>query len=477
MASVGMNIDISPLVDAVVAGDIARITSAGRDLIARGAGASELIGRIGTIAAHGDSDGHTVISMGAASMLCRWFVSLQYALGEDPANHERELPLLVQSVAAAMPAVQAGIQVKPRDEANYPKPLYPSDLQEGDTVNAEMHKAIYNGDATTVERLLFGLYGTGADYRTINIRLYDGMSTTFENGGHPLMCAVRGLQLLDAVEWGKSTPDIIHWLAPHVPIHGNEPAWVQTVRDFLADPSHKLDSYRTRLAAPKNENALPLRNLLQSDATPEQVCAGVYDALMNKGASSEGIGSVIALTATDLMQRVGDEDREAFINAAHGLLFAAAVRIAFKQVQDVEALPMLFTSAAYVHALHQQLARPQVNVPATPRPYFSAGLIAPALLDSLSEQLEAQDLQAAFSTARRYTQLEHDVRAMFAIIALAAAKADAVADQGHTLQIVQAAGEEFMAWPKDLASTNIDGFLHVALRAASFAKRNALATS
>ena len=42
------------------------------------------------------------------------------------------------------------------------------------------------------------------------------------------------------------------------------------------------------------------------------------------------------------------------------------------------------------------------------------------------------------------------------------------------MQIVQAAGEEYMRWPSTLTGTNIEGFLHVALRAAAFAKRNIL---
>jgi hypothetical protein len=68
----------------------------------------------------------------------------------------------------------------------------------------------------------------------------------------------------------------------------------------------------------------------------------------------------------------------------------------------------------------------------------------------------------------------NDPRALFAIIGLVAAHTDAAADQGHTLQIVQAAGEEFMAWPAALADTQIDAFLHVAMRAAASGKRNNL---
>jgi hypothetical protein len=101
-------------------------------------------------------------------------------------------------------------------------------------------------------------------------------------------------------------------------------------------------------------------------------------------------------------------------------------------------------------------------------------LIAPALLDTLSEQLRAQDLIGAISTARRYIQLGHDAQSLFAVIGLDSTRADAAADQGHTMQIVQAAGEEYMGWPTALADTSTEGFVLVALRAAAFAQRNSL---
>jgi len=471
-----MNIDISNLVDATVAGDSDQIIAVARELTQRGADAPELIGRVGVIAARGDSDGHTILTLDAASMMSRWLIALRYTLGEDTLNLTRGLPFLVQALVAAAPVVRAGKEAE--THISYPTPLYPSGLQDGQTVNSAMHDAIFGNDATTVERLLFGLYGTGADYRTLEIRVYDGISTTFQNAGHPLMFAVRGMQLLDAVEWGDQAPDIIHWLAPHLPLHTSEPAWVDTVRSFLSDSIHSLDSYRTRIAAPKDEHALPLRKLILSEADTPQICQGVYNALIKEGASSHGIGSAIALTATDLMQRVEDGDREAFVHAAHGLLFTAAVRLVFAQTQEVEALPLLFTAASYLNALHKELAEQKAPAPAQPTgtrsPILGGGLIAPALLDTLSEQLEAQELAAAFSTARRYIQLGHDVRSLFATIGLAAAKADATADQGHTMQIVQAAGEEYMGWPVTLTGINIEGFLHVALRAVAFAKRNIL---
>src|SRR5215831_6803224 len=196
--SVGMNIDISTLIGATAAGNTDRITAVARELTERGASASELIGRVGMLAARGDNDGHTILTLDAASMMCRWLLALQYTLAENTLDNTRGLPFLVQAVAAATPAVRAG------KEANveYPAPLFPSGLAEGQTVNSALHDAIFDNDRTMVERLILGLYGTGADYRTMQIRVYDSISTTFQLAGHPILFAVRGMQLLDSVEWG-----------------------------------------------------------------------------------------------------------------------------------------------------------------------------------------------------------------------------------------------------------------------------------
>jgi len=475
MPMIGMRADISALVDAIVAGNSNQIIAIARNLLLQGAPAAVIAGRVGMIAAHGDEDGHIILTLNAAGSVSRWLDALPLSPEETGRGRERELPLLVQALVAAAPAIRAGHAV----HDTYPEPLFPSGLPQGKTVDDMMHEAIYSDDTILVERLLFGLYGTGADYRTMQVRTYDGISTTFQYGGHPLIFAVRGMQLLDAVEWGNQAPHILHWLAPHLPLHTEEPAWINTVRSFLADPGHSLASLRTRLSAPKDENALPLRGLIRSNAATAQVCQGVYDALIKGGASALGVGSVIALAAADTIQIVGDNDRDVFIRAAHGLLFAAAVRLVFKQVQDLPALPLLFTAAAFINALQKDLSEQDTASQSTAaRPViFGGGLISSALLDTLQEQLTVQDFTGALTTVHRYLQLGHDKRALCAVIGLAAAQADAAADQGHTLQVVHSAGEEFMAWPSALADTNIDGFLRVALRAVTFAKRNSLVTN
>lgn len=481
MPMIGMGADISALVDATIAGDSNQITSTARALLQQGASAAVLLGRVGMIAAHGDADGHAILTLNAASSLSHWLTALPE---EGVQRQERALSLLVQVLVAIAPAVRAGQSA----HDTYPEPLFPSELPHGKTVDEMMHAAIYENDATLVERLLFGLYGTGADYRTMQVRIYDGISTTFQHAGHPLILAVRGTQLLDAVEWGDRVPHILHWIAPHLPLQSAEPAWVNTVRTFLAD--HSLASVRTRLATPKDEAALPLRRLISSTAETTQVCQGVYDALITGGASARSVGSVIALAAADSMQMVGDGDRDAFIRAAHGLLFSAAVRLVFTQMQDPPTLPLLFTSAAFINTLHKELGEQSSTTQGTKetdregrdksRPYESrpsGGLISSTLLATLSEQLYAQDLSGALASAHRYLQLGHDRHALFATLALAAAQTDAAADQGHTLQIVHAAGEEFLAWPAALASTNTEEFLQIALRATAFAKRNILITN
>ncbi len=476
MAAVEMGVDLSTLVDTLVTGNHEQIIAAAREHLQHGKSAEVLIGRIGMIAAHGDTDGHIITTLDAAAMLCRLLHTIPAPLDANAQVQARALPLFSQALLTAAPAIQASRRAYAQPQ--YPSPLFPSGLTKGQTVNDAMRDAIATNDVSKAERLLLGLYGTGADYRSMQVRAYDGISTTFQNAGHPLIFAVRGFQLLDTVEWGDRAPNIIHWLAPHLPLHpdSSEPEWINTVRNFTANPDHSVTSIRKRLAPPKDENALPLRDLILSSADTLQVCQGIYQALMNGGASPRAVGSVIALASTNVIQMISDSDHESFIRTAHGLLFSAATRLVFRQVQDVEVLTLLFTSAAFINALHKQVMAQQStsqekSVASTSLPsstVVGGGLFASAQLDTLSQQLKAKDLAGALTTARHYLKLGHDVRALFATIGLLAAEIAATTDQGHTLQIVHAASEEFLAWPTSLNEINIEGFLQIALRAAIF---------
>lgn len=461
MSSVAIRNHLTPILDALVAGDAQALASAVQDSVQKAEDASELIGRVGLVAMRGDSEGHAVLTLGAASALARRLIALRHVLGDDEQGQSSGIPLAIQALQAAAPAVKAGLNVQPK----YPEGIFPSEIVNGETVSTRMEQAVYGRDALLVERLLFGLFGTGADYRTIAVRIYDGISRSFQEDGHALLDAVRGAQVLDAVDWGADTPAYLHWLAPHMALHTEEPSWTQVVRSFLQEPQHSLASYRTRLAAPQDENALPLRSLVLSDATTSQVCQGVFEVLIARGASARGIGSVLSLAACDLLQSIDPADRERFVHASHGLLFTSATRMIYTQVQEVEALPLLFTAAAAINALRKDLDSDATPAKAARPGTGGGGLIAPALLESLSEQIEARDLAGAMASARRYIQLGHDLYALFGVIGLGAARIDAAADQGHTLQLVLAASDEYLAWPKALANTNIEGFLQIALQA------------
>jgi hypothetical protein len=473
MTAVEMGAELSALISSLVSGDKNRIVAEARAHLARGEKASVLLGRLALVAALGDADGHVVTTLGAAAMLSR----LQHFVPDpltQPANEEdRALPIFAQGLFMAAGAVLTGYQ----KQLETPVPFFPSELKEGESVSGVLHEAIFSNNIQMTERLLFGLYGTGADYRTLQVRTYDSIASTFQDAGHPLIFAVRGFQVLDAVEWGNRAPAIIHWLAPHLPLRSdtNEPAWVKALRTYINDPSNDLKKIRTRLSTPKNVNALPLNKLISSSADTTVICQGVYDAVIKGEASARAVASVITLAAAEILLQVGDNDRELFIHSAHGLLFASAVRTIFQQVQDVDVLPLLFTSAAYVNALYKEIssrAKSEAPPVTTPPHVAGGGLVATSLLDTLKEQLAGKDYAGALTSSHRYLSVGYDARALFGTIALAAARIDSVNDQGHSLQVVHAASEAFLQWPQDLREVNLDILVQVALRAALYGQQD-----
>jgi len=439
MAAVELRVDLSTLIDAVVSGDNARIISSVRSLLEQERNADVLLGRIGMLATKGDPEGHVSITIAAAAMLARFLRARPAPLDTEVPPQIRALPLFVRALITAAPAIRNG------QNASYetPQPLFPSAfLDENKSVNQVMNEAIQQNDPLLAERILLGLFGTGADYRTLQVRAYEAVSTTFANGGHALIYTMRGFQLLDAVEWGEYVPELLHWLAPHLPIQPNKPeaSWIQTVREFIADTkNHSLASVRTRLSAPQNANALPLQQILLSNAETAEVCQNVYDAIIPGQASPRGVASIIARAAAEIIQKVGGEDRDLFIRVSHGLLFASAVRNIFSQVQDEEVYNLVFTSAAYINTLYKEVAAQtqETAKPITPAATVATGggLIAVSQLETLEAQLKEKDLRGALHTAQRYLNLGHDPRALFGTIGLVAALNDTTIDQGHSLQI------------------------------------------
>lgn len=482
MAAVELGVDLSALIDAVLSGDNASVVSRTRSLLEQERNADVLLGRIGLLASKGDPEGHVTITLAAAAMLARFLRARPAPLDTEVPPQTRALPLFIRALITAGPAIRNG-----KNKTIVPPPaIFPSAfIKQDKSVNQALNDAISQNDAVMVERLLLGLYGTGADYRALQIRAYESISTTFTNGGHPLQDTARGFQLLDAVEWGKEVPTLLHWLAPQLPVNPGkpEPEWIQTVRNYTADPKHSLASIRTRLSAPKNAHALPLRDIILSDADTATICEQVYTALIAQEATPIAVAAVTSLAAAQIVQSVADDDRDLFIRTAHGLLFASAAHNVYHQVQDVEAYNLVFTAAAYINTLFKETTalgktptQPQhIEIASTSAGTVGGGgFIAVNQLEALEEELTNKDLHAATNTAQRYLMLGHDPRALFGTIGLVAAQNDTTIDQGHSLQIVQAAGEEYITWPRDLKSTKVNVYLHIALRAAAFGKRDAL---
>jgi hypothetical protein len=474
MAALELGVDISPLIDAVISGERDRIISSTRALLEQERNADVLLGRVGIIASKGDPQGQITITLATAAMLARFLHTRPAPLDQEVPSQLRTLPLFVRALEIAAPAVRSG-NTRTITE---PTPFFPSELVETDkSINTVLNEAVATNDITMIERILLGFYGTGADYRALQVRTYESHATSFPRDGYPLQCAVRGFQLLDAVEWSKNVPLLLHWLAPLLAIAPNEPqpAWIAEVRQHAE--THSLTSIRTRLSAPKNASALALQSIIQSDANTQQVLQAVTDAVLTGEATPRAVASVLALSAADILNTVAVNDHERFLQVANGLLYASAVGNAFRQVQDVEAYNLLYTTAAYLNALYKEAAaqgQAAAAVPAAAGTTVGGGLIAVSQLETLEDQIKAQDYAGAQSTANRYLKLGHDARALFGTLSLGAALNDHTHDQGRSLQIVLAAGEEYINWPRDLPGHPIQTLLQAALRAAIYGTRDEL---
>lgn len=476
MAALELRVDISSLIDAVVSGERDRIISSTRALLEQERNADVLLGRVGIIASKGDPQGQITITLAATAMLARFLHTRPAPLDQEVPSQLRTLPLFVRALEIAAPAVRSG-NTKTITE---PTPFFPSELVDTDkSINSVLNEAVAANDVTMIERVLLGFYGTGADYRALQVRTYESHATSFPRNGYPLQCAVRGFQLLDAVEWSKNVPPLLHWLAPSLAIAPNEPqpAWIAEVRQHAE--AHSLTGIRTRLSAPKNASALAVQQVIQSDANTQQVLQAVTDAVLTGEATPRAVASVLALSAADILTKVAVTDHERFLQVVNGLLYASAVGNVFRQVQDVEVYNLLYTAAAYLNTLYKEVAaqgqaQAADAVPAAAGTTVGGGLIAVSQLETLEEQLKAQDYAGALNTANRYLKLGHDARALFGTLGLGAAHNDHTHDQGRSLQIVLAAGEEYVNWPRDLPGHPIQSLLQAALRAATYGTRDEL---
>lgn len=468
--SVKHTTDYAPLIDAVASARVSHIAREVFHLLRKKVSPFFIIGQVGVPAAWGDTEGHPLCALAAGGHIADWMRSIPSS-GEADDDERRliatALPLTL-ALALAAQAVHAG----QRAQVELPAPLFPANISHPQGMGGALREAVCAGQINRTQQLLLGYYATGTDYRSYLTNVYQAITEHYTGDGHTLIFAHRSSQVLDMAGWANKLPPFIFWLTPHLATSQPDAPFLSEVQAFLRDPAHDLKPLRTRLAPANNAAAgVSLRQTILQGAL-EETCNAVLAALLN-GAKPPAVGSVIALAAARRFLNTAESDPAAVLRAAHGLLVASAARTAVTQIQDVEALPILFIAAAAVNALRdvEQVETAKTSVPsARTGSSLVGGILAPVLLRTLERQIESGDDQDAQASTRRYLQLGHPARGLVATIASVACQGDASADQGHVLLLAQAAAEEYLALPPQLQNEG-EALLAVGVRVATHRSR------
>jgi hypothetical protein len=436
--------DITPLLEALGAGDRARVIQQTLDLLGQGVPPAHLAARVAIPAAWAGGDGHALLTLGAAGRVAEWMRAIP--AGPEPgAETQRQLAPaipLVQGLMAVADRVGAGLA---EPHPALPEPRTPFELAnegaEGGVLGA-LRAAFAARDRQRFARILMGFYRTGTDYRALLTNLYAALIYRYPAGGHPLIFATGASRVLDMADWGSRVPPFIYWLVPLVVTDEPDEPFVEQARAFGAAPEHALGWLRTRLSTAREEaaDAAFRQRVGAGDATA--ACAAVLQTLKD-GASPRGVASALALAAAERLLTVPAGDADALRRASHVLLYAHAVHTVMIQSQDVDVYPLLYTSAAAVNALPTGTGPAQTGPASAP---LAGGLIAPALLRALEHQVVTGDALGALATARRYMQMSHAPRGLAGVLGAAAARRDAH-EYPHALAATAAAAEEYLTQP------------------------------
>src|SRR5438876_9986006 len=108
MPTIGMIVDISALVEATIAENRAEVISIARELVSSGAPAAELAGRVALIVAHGDSDGHAILTLDAVAAMRRWMRSVVRPPEVGARGQVQESARLAQGPVVLAPGLRGG---------------------------------------------------------------------------------------------------------------------------------------------------------------------------------------------------------------------------------------------------------------------------------------------------------------------------------------------------------------------------------
>jgi hypothetical protein len=436
--------DITPLLEALGAGDRARVIHWTLDLLGQGVPPAHIAARVAIPAAWAGGDGHALMTLGAAGRVAEWMRAIP--AGPEPgAETQRQLAPaipLVQGLIAVADRVDPGLR---EPHPTLPDPRTPLELSregiEGGVLGA-LRTAFAARDRQRFASILMGFYRTGTDYRALLANLYAALIYRYPAGAHPLIFATGASRVLDMADWGDRVPPFVHWLVPLVVTDEPDEPFVEQVRDFGSAPEHALGWLRTRLSSAREEAAGAA--FRQSIGAGDAVAASatVLQTLKD-GASPRGVASALALAAAERVLTVPAGDEDALRRASHVLLYAHAVHTVMIQSQDTDVYPLLYTAAAAVNAM----PKGQAPAPASPTSSpLAGGLVPTALLRSLEHQVVTGDTQLALATARRYIQMNHAPRSLAGVLGAAAARRDAH-EHPHALAVTAAAAEEYLTQP------------------------------
>lgn len=468
MSSGPLFADVTPLLEAVAAGDEQQVIALTLNLLGpQRVSASRLAGSVGLAALWGGADPLALGPLSVAGLVSRWIVGMPVST-EQPSEAQRKLAPalpLVQSFLAVARWVRAGL-IEPRPQL--PQPLLPAEIRHAQGPVGALRDALSTGDAMTAERILLGYFATGADYRSFLASLCGALDLRYGDGEHPLVLAFDGARILEMADWGGNMPPLIYWLAPHLGHLPPDSAPARAARDFASGTGHDLLWLRTRLAVPQDAAAGPdfQRALLAGDA--KAACAATLAALRG-GATPAGVAAGMALAVAGRINAVPQGDVATLLGVGDVLEYVHAVHIATSTLQDPHVWPLLYTAAAVVNTLNSIPAAP-LETGRAAAVSAGGGTLAATMLRSLEDQVSSGDVASALATARRYMMMGSDARSVAGVLGGVAAMRDLASgstDALRTLPLVATAADEYLRLPPALASGGQNALLAAAVRLAS----------
>lgn len=459
--------DTTPLLEAIAASNTDRVLRETIDLVGtQKAPAAKIAGRVGLAALWGNADPHALGVLATVGRVSEWMRTIP--AGPEPGDDTRRKLAAVYPLAQAFLAVADAVRKGlPDQHPSLPEPIFPGELKDDQTVYGAISDAFARRDLNTIRALLMGYHATGADYRSFQTATYGALAHRYPEGGHPLIFALSGGQILDMAEWGDNEPPLIYWYPPLMLDNAPDAPLAKIASDYAAQSSHDLSWLRTRLSIPKEEAAgVAFQQALQA-GDGVAACDAVLGALRN-GATPRGVASAMSLVVASHINATPLGDTAQLVRIGHLLQYVHAVQLAMRHTQETLVFPLLYTAACAVNSLGT-VGRPAVQSTGATGSLVAGGLIPGVVLRSLEQQVATNEVAGAIATARRYIQMGHPPTGLTGILATVAAQRDVTGDDAayHALPAVTAACEAYLMLPGAIADKGQNALLVAAIRLAT----------